>query len=130
MNNKINSTFLTFLELGIWNSGCQSLVPKGETLHFVVKLPKLASARYYPWAMALVLTQALFNIITKQSSHVQISDSQVFFKGTLAYKRKRVEIETDFLVTSFICGWPLSHALYIYLWMSCVWVLIVKFTVL
>ena len=31
------------------------------------------------------------------------------------YKRKRVEIETDFLVTSFICGWPLSHALYIYL---------------
>ena len=39
---------------------------------------------------------------------------------TLGYKGKRVEIETDFLVTSFICGWPLSHsAVHIFMNVMC-----------
>ena len=40
------------LELGIWNSRCQSLCSKfskfmGATQHYVVKLPKSAGARHY-----------------------------------------------------------------------------------
>ena len=59
---------VTGLELGIWNSGCQSLVNpqnfKGETQGYVVKLPKSGGAGQYcpkiPQAtVAPALTQTL-----------------------------------------------------------------------
>ena len=84
--------YIAGLELGIWNSGCQSLVNpknfKGETQRYVVKLPKSAGAGQYfpkiPWVpdstfqkfrgcqapMAPILTQALLSIGLKFLPHL------------------------------------------------------------